>query len=321
VLTGLVAIGLVVILPTVQAQQSKNPVLDGKDRLQRFDKYTEMKSTSAFKELKWQFLGPANISGRCTDVAVVEPKGKSYTLYVATASGGVWKTDNEGASWTPVFDQQASTAIGDIALDPTNSQVLWVGTGEANIFRSSQSGCGIFKTADGGKTWQHMGLENTFTIARIVIHPKNPDIIYVAASGHEWTTNPDRGVFKTTDGGKTWNKVLYVNEMTGANDLIMDPSDPNTLYATTWQRIRQKWNDPRNEADYTGSGIWKTTIAENHGNLSTPVCLKPNSAAGQVLIYQSRIQRFFTHLSITMISRVQMRIRKPVIPMVVHAVV
>ncbi|HBB92118.1 MAG TPA: hypothetical protein DC042_10470, partial [Bacteroidales bacterium] len=259
IIGGLIAVGLMVIIPMVQAQQAKSPVLAGKERLERFDKFTGLKSASAFKDLKWQFLGPTNISGRCTDAVVVQPKGKSYTMYVGTASGGVWRTDNEGVSWVPVFDRQVSAAIGDIALDPVNQQILWVGTGEANIFRSSQSGCGIFRTPDGGKTWQHMGLENTFTIARIVINPKNTGTVYVAASGHEWTANPDRGVYKTTDAGKTWEKVLYVNETTGAIDLVMDPSDPNTLYASTWQRIREKWNDPRNEPDYTGSGIWKTT--------------------------------------------------------------
>lgn len=258
VTTSLV-MGLLLLAPSTFAQQAKSPILTGQERLAQFDKFQAMKTASSFKDLNWQFLGPTNISGRCTDVAVVEPRGKSYTMYVATASGGVWKTINEGVTWEPVFDQQVSTAIGDIELDPKNPDVLWVGTGEANIFRSSQSGCGIFKTSDGGKTWKHMGLENTFTIGRIVINPKNTDILYVAASGHEWTTNPDRGVYKTTDGGKTWSKVLFVNEMTGAIDLVMDPSDPNILYASTWQRIRKKWNDPRTEENYTGSGIWKTT--------------------------------------------------------------
>lgn len=258
-LIGIMTAGLLTLAPSAFAQQAKSAVLTGKDRLAQFDKYLQMKSASTFKDLKWQFLGPVNISGRCTDIAVAEPRGKSYIMYVATASGGVWKTINEGVTWEPVFEQQASTAIGDIALDPQNQQVLWVGTGEANIFRSSQAGCGIYKTTDGGKTWKNMGLENTFTIARIVINPKNSDIVYVAASGHEWTTNPDRGVYKTSDGGNTWEKVLYVNEMTGAIDLVMDPSDPNTLYASTWQRIRKKWNDPRTEETYSGSGIWKTT--------------------------------------------------------------
>ncbi|MDD4645461.1 MAG: hypothetical protein PHY99_05695 [Bacteroidales bacterium] len=257
--TGILIAGFLAFTPAIFAQQSKPQILTGKERLSQFEKYQDMKAASSLKDLKWQFLGPTNISGRCTDVAIVEPRGKSYTMYAATASGGVWKTENEGVSWTCIFDQQASTAIGDIELDPHNPQVLWVGTGEANIFRSSQAGCGIYKTTDGGKSWKHLGLENTFTISRILVSPKNSDIIYVAASGHEWTNNPDRGVYKTADGGKTWDKVLYVNEMTGAMDLVMDPSDSNTLYATTWQRIRKKWNDPRTEANYTGTGIWKTT--------------------------------------------------------------
>jgi photosystem II stability/assembly factor-like uncharacterized protein len=257
----LTATGLIAFSPAL-AQQGKAPMLTGQERLSMFEKYQAMKSVSPFKDMKWQFVGPVNISGRCTDVAVVGPRGKSYAMYVATASGGVWKTVNEGVTWEPVFERQVSAAIGDIELDPANPDVLWVGTGEANIFRSSQSGCGIYKTTDGGKTWKHMGLENTFTIARIVVNPKNSDVVYVAASGHEWTTNPDRGIYKTADGGKTWTKILYVNDMTGAIDLVIDPSDPNTLYATTWQRIRKKWNDPRTEESYTGSGIWKT---ENGG--------------------------------------------------------
>ena len=238
--------------------QKKSPVTDGETRLELFSTHLDMIEKSSFKNLKWQFLGPINISGRCTDLAVVAPKGKNYTVYVASASGGVWKSENEGTSWMPVFEQQASTSIGDIALDPSNQNTLWVGTGEANIFRSSMAGSGIYKTTDGGKTWNHMGLAGTHTIARIVIDPDNTDIVYVAASGHEWTKNKERGIYKTTDGGKTWNKVLYVNDMTGANDLVMDPTNSNILYATTWQRIRKKWNDPRNEPDYSKSGIYKT---------------------------------------------------------------
>ncbi len=237
----------------------KSPIMDGKDRLEQFNKHQALLASSEFKDLHWQFLGPKNTSGRTTDVAVVYPKGKNYTMYVATASGGVWKTVNEGISWEPIFENEVTTSIGDIELDPKNQDVVWVGTGEANIFRSSHAGCGIYKSTDAGKTWKNMGLENTNTIARIVINPKNTDIIYVAAGGNEWTTNPDRGVYKTTNGGKSWEKVLYVDELTAANDLVMDPKDPNTLYATTWQRIRQKWNDPRTEPDYTNSGIWKTT--------------------------------------------------------------
>ncbi|MCK7535269.1 MAG: hypothetical protein MZV63_31910 [Marinilabiliales bacterium] len=148
------------------------------------------------------------------------------------------------------------------------------GNREGEYFRSSQAGCGIYKTADGGKTWNHMGLENTFTIARIVINFKNTNVVY-AASGHEWTNNPDRGVYKTTDGGKTWNKVLFVNDMTGAIDLVMDPSDPNNLYATTWQRIRKKWNDPRTEPDYNADRVFEISQCRKTWEPINPGILEP----------------------------------------------
>jgi photosystem II stability/assembly factor-like uncharacterized protein len=280
------------VLPAVAQQQpqrvaSTDPTL----RIRGFATHQSMKESSPFKDLKWQFLGPKNVSGRCTDVAVVTPKGRNYTIYVATASGGLWKTDNEATTWQPVFEQAASTALGDVTVASSNPAVVWAGTGEQNLFRSSQAGIGVYKSVDGGATWEHMGLADTYTIARIVIHPKNPDIVYVAASGHEWTNNAERGVFRTVDGGKTWKKVLFVDEKTGANDLVMDPQDPNTLYATTWQRIRLKWNDPRNFTDYGGSGVYRTTDggatwrpinkglpdAKFRGRIGIDVCLrKPN---------------------------------------------
>jgi photosystem II stability/assembly factor-like uncharacterized protein len=234
--------------------QSTDPAL----RLKGFELHQEMLKKSPTKDLKWQFAGPTNVGGRCIDVAVIAPKGKNYTIYVASASGGLWKTENEGTTWDPVFEQYPSAAIGDVAVAPSDPNILWLGTGEANIFRSSQAGCGIFKSTDAGKTWQYMGLTDTYTIPRIIIHPKNPDVVYVAASGHEWTANNERGVYKTVDGGKTWQKVLFVNDQTGAIDLVMDPKESETLYAATWQRTRFRWNDPRNKPDYTGSGIHKT---------------------------------------------------------------
>jgi len=243
---------------SLQAQkitQSTDPEL----RLKWYEEHTAMIEKSLFKHLPWQFLGPTNISGRCTDVAVVAPKGKYYTMYAAAASGGVWKTVNEGTTWEPVFEHGPSTSVGDVTIAPSNHKIVWIGLGEANIFRSSMAGAGVYKSTDEGKTWQYMGLAGTHTIPRIVIHPENPDIVYVAASGHEWTDNEERGVFKTTDGGETWEKILYINEKTGAIDLVMDPSDSKTLYAATWQRIRKRWNDPRNESGYSGSGIYKTT--------------------------------------------------------------
>ncbi len=227
--TALVWLAVVGATPT-QAQQT-DPV----QRLQWYESHAAMKGQSAFKNLPWQFLGPTNISGRMTDIAVVEPRGQSYTVYAAGATGGVWKTLNEGTTWFPVFEHGPSTSIGDVTIAPSNPSVVWVGTGEANIFRSSHAGAGVFKSTDAGDTWQNMGLTGTHTIPRIVIHPTNPDVVYVAASGHEWTNNEDRGVYKTTDGGESWEKILYINEMTGAIDLVMDPSNPNTLYAATWQ--------------------------------------------------------------------------------------
>lgn len=259
---------LLMIVATSFAQ--KSPIMDGQERLKRFNQHLNLIDNSSHKDLNWQFLGPTNISGRVTDVEAVKPKGQNYTIWVATASGGVWKTENEGNTWISTFDDQVTTDIGDLAIDPKNPDIVWVGTGEANIFRSSMAGCGIYKTTDGGETWKNMGLENTNTIGRVVINPENTDIIYVAASGNEWTTNPERGVYKTTDGGKTWKKVLYVDEMTGANDLVMDPTDPNTLYACTWQRVREKWGDPRAYKGYTGNGIWKTTDGgENWKEINT----------------------------------------------------
>ena len=289
---SLIALAAVLVFAAEPAKppkvvQSTSPEL----RFKGFAEYQAMLQASKFKDLKWQYLGPTNVSGRVTDVAVVAPKGKNYTIYVASASGGVWKTENEGTTWTPIFEHEATAAVGDIAVAPSDPRVVWVGTGEHNIFRSSQAGCGVYKSTDGGKTWANMGLVDTNTIARIVVHPANPDIVYVAAGGHEWTSNAERGVFKTTDGGKTWQKVLFVNDQTGAYDLVMDPKDNGTLYAATWQRTRMKWNDPRNFPAYTGSGVFKTTDggktwspinaglpeARFRGRIGLDVCLtKPN---------------------------------------------
>jgi len=239
--------------------QVKSPILTGVEKAALYSKQTAMKASSPFKDLKWQYIGPTNISGRCTDVEAVTPHGKSYTIWVGSATGGVWKSINEGTTFEPVFDAMPTASIGDIAIDPNNPEVVWVGTGEANIFRSSNAGCGVFKTIDGGKTWSLTGLENTFTIGRIRVNPKNSDIVYVAATGHEWTPNEERGLFKTTDGGKSWTKILYVDENTGVYDVVLDPKDPNTIYCTAWERVRLKWNDPRTTENMVNNGIWKST--------------------------------------------------------------
>jgi len=243
--------------PLAGAQQAAS-VTDPDERMRLYEEHVAMAEASSFKSVPWQFIGPTNTSGRMTDIAVVTPKGDNYTIYVAGASGGVWRTQNEGTTWEPVFEHAASTSIGAVKVAPSNPNIVWVGTGEGNIFRSSMAGAGVYKSTDAAATWTHMGLTDTNTIPRIVIHPTNPDIVYVAASGHEWTNNEERGLYKTTDGGETWDKILYISERTGVIDLVMDPSEPDTLYAATWQRVRKKWNDPRNEPDYTESGIYRT---------------------------------------------------------------
>ena len=226
--------------------------------LKAYDTYTTMRKASPTQAVNWSYLGPTNISGRSTDHAVADKDGRRR-IYAAYATSGIWKTDDDGATWQVIWEHMPSTSIGDIAVAPSNPDVVWVGTGEANIFRASMAGVGIYKSTDAGKTWQHMGLTDSQTIARIVVHPTNPDIVYVAASGHEWTDNETRGVFKTTDGGRTWSKILYKSPRTAAIDLVMHPGDPNTLYAATWQRIRRKWSDPRVEPGYNESTIMKTT--------------------------------------------------------------
>jgi photosystem II stability/assembly factor-like uncharacterized protein len=262
ILVVVVALGMVGLLAAVQPKapakaQKKIENTDPAQRLKWFDQHKAMKDQSPFKDLKWRFIGPMDLGGRCTDVAV-PAKGGRNVFYVAAATGGVWKTTNAGVTWEPIFDDMPTQSIGDIAVAESDPNIVWAGTGEANIFRASEPGIGVFKSTDGGKTWSHMGLEGTSTIGRIVIHPTNPDIVYVAASGHEWTYNPDRGVFKTADGGKTWQKVLYVNERVGSNDLVMDPQEPDTLYAATWNRIRRRWSDPVPGGE---DGLYKTTDA------------------------------------------------------------
>ena len=198
--------------------------------------------TANLAALKWRSVGPANTGGRVDDFAVARVPGAPDAIYVATASGGVFKSTNQGTSWAPVFDGvDAMMSIGDVTVAPSNPNVVWVGTGESNNRQSSSWGDGVYKSVNGGSSWLHMGLKDTRHINRIVIHPSNPDIVYVAAVGHLWGSNAERGVFKTTDGGRTWTKVLYVDENTGANDIVIDPQDPETLIASTYQRQRKAW--------------------------------------------------------------------------------
>ncbi len=285
--TAVLAAAVLCAALSVPALRAQAPAkADAAFLLKAYDTYRSMTSSSPYRGIPWQYLGPTNISGRATDIDVADRAG-SRRIYVAYATSGVWKTDDDGASWQPIFDEQATPSIGDLALAPSNPDIVWIGTGEANIFRASMAGTGIYKSTDGGKTFRHSGLTDTQTIARIVVHPTNPAIVYVAATGHEWTDNEMRGVFKTTDGGTSWTKVFYRSPRTGANDLVMDPADPNTLYAAMWQRMRRKWSDPRVEPDYNEGGVWKTTDA---GKTWTEVNtgLPPATARGRIGIDISR---------------------------------
>ncbi len=184
-------------------------------------------------------IGPAGMSGRVADIDAVI--ANPDIIYVGTASGGVWKSENAGITWKPIFDRQPVASIGAVRVFQANPDIVWVGTGEANPRNSVSVGKGVYKSLDGGKTWQYLGLGETERIARIVLHPTDPDIAYVAALGKAWGENPQRGVYKTTDGGKTWRKILYVNERTGAANLVMDPANPNKLLAALWEYRRWPW--------------------------------------------------------------------------------
>lgn len=212
-------------------------------------------------------IGPAAMSGR---VAAVEGSAADPDLlYLGSAGGGVWKSVNGGLSWTPVFDDQPVASIGALAIAPGNAEDVWVGTGEANVRNSVSIGDGVYRSRDGGRTWKHLGLKETERIARIALDPRDPQVAYVAALGRLWGENPERGVFKTTDGGRTWKKVLYVDERTGAADLAMDPANPNKLFAAMWQFRRWPWSfrsgGPGSglHVTYDGGETWRRATPED----------------------------------------------------------
>jgi photosystem II stability/assembly factor-like uncharacterized protein len=192
------------------------------------------------KKMTWRAIGPANMGGRVTALAVVESDPSTY--YVATASGGLLKTTNNGTTFTHLFDKQATVSIGDVAVAPSDPNVLYVGTGEQNPRNSVTYGDGVYKSTDAGKTWKNVGLTKTYSIGKVVIHPKDPNTVYVGAMGRVYGPNEERGLFKTTDGGKTWRKVLYVDDKTGVIDFRMDPSDPETLIVGMWGRQRDEFD-------------------------------------------------------------------------------
>jgi photosystem II stability/assembly factor-like uncharacterized protein len=194
---------------------------------------------SAVGGLRLRSIGPATISGRIGDLAV-HPTHRD-TWYVAVASGGLWKTTNHGVTFSPIFDGEGSYAIGTVVLDPNNPNVVWVGTGENNAQRSVSYGDGVYQSVDGGRNWRNLGLKESEHIGKIVIDPRNSDVVYVAAQGPVFRSGGDRGLYKTTDGGKTWNKILDGGDWAGVTDLAMDPRDPDVLLAAVWQRARRQW--------------------------------------------------------------------------------
>ena len=198
---------------------------------------------AVLKGLTFRNIGPFRTAAWVTEVAVPETPlhDHLYTIYAATRSGGLWKTTNAGTTWTPISDSVGAAAVGAVAIAPSNPSIVWMGTGDQANARSSYSGTGVFKSVDAGATWQFMGLPDSHHIARIVIHPKNPDIVYIAAMGHLFSRNDERGVFRTIDGGKTWKKVLYVNDGVGAIDLVIDRKTPAVLYAAMYDKDRRPW--------------------------------------------------------------------------------
>lgn len=207
-----------------------------------------------FDQLRAREIGPAALGGRIHDVEGVP--GDPFTVYVASASGGLWKTVNKGTTWTPIFEGQKVATFGDVAIFEGNPDILYVGTGEQNNRQSSSWGNGVYRSNDAGKTWTHLGLAATRHIGRMAIHPTNSEVAFVAAAGDLWKATPDRGVYRTTDGGRSWEKVLYVDSLTGATDLVVNPRDPNLIVAATYQRLRTPWGF---NGGGPGSRVYKST--------------------------------------------------------------
>ncbi|MFN8220260.1 MAG: hypothetical protein U0S12_09050 [Fimbriimonadales bacterium] len=239
----------------VEAKKYMEPVPRGMAasvRMKGYQQRLQMEAASPFANIKWRSVGPEIQGGRVIDFDVPEQDQKS--LYVSFATGGLWRSTNYGQNWTPLFDNESAFAIGDTAVSK-DGKTIWVGTGENNSQRTSYSGTGVFKSTDSGKTWQHMGLEETHRIGRVLIDPRNDNTVYVGAIGSLYTSNPARGVFKTTDGGKTWNQVLKLDDLTGVIDMAMDPRNPDVIYAAAWERDRRAWNFREGGP---GSAIYKT---------------------------------------------------------------
>lgn len=253
ILAGLSIITLSSAVPVA----AKRPAPAGPDTVASqqaaWQQHQQLTAESEFHGLKWRAIGPVVQGGRVVDIEV-DPNNP-YTFYAAYASGGLWKTSNNGVSFQPLTDAMPTMIIGDIAIDPNNSEVLWVGTGEANSSRSSYGGMGMYKSADGGASWQHMGLAASDRIARVLIDPRNSQRLLVAALGKLYTPGGQRGVFVSDDGGASWRNTLPGEGYTGAIDLVMNPANPDIVYAATWERRRTPWEFTEGG---DGSGIWRS---------------------------------------------------------------
>ena len=211
-------------------------------------------STNQLDQLTFRNIGPSVAGGRIHDIEILP--NDPATVFIASASGGIWKSTNKGTTWKPVFDDQAVSTFGDMAISLSNPDVIYAGSGEQQNRQSTSWGNGVYKSENQGETWRSIGLEKTYHIARVIIHPENPNIVFVAALGNLWNSSKERGVYQTTNGGKNWKKVLYIDEMTGVVDMAMDKNNPNILYAATYQRMRKAWGF---NGGGPGSGIYKTT--------------------------------------------------------------
>jgi photosystem II stability/assembly factor-like uncharacterized protein len=277
---GLVAIGLLSLMAVPGWSDDKSParqqqIAELEKQIQALSqKLSELRRTDTptpapsvtegalpaewVKSLTWRSIGPANMGGRITALAVFEADPSTY--YVATASGGLLKTVNNGVTFEHQFDREATVSIGDVCVAPSDRNIVWVGTGENNPRNSVSYGDGVYKSTDGGRTWKNMGLKKSFQIGRLAIHPTNPNIVYVGALGRLYGPNEERGLYKTTNGGETWEKILYIDDKTGVIDMQMHPRDPETLLVATYERQRDGFdtNDPAKKWG-PGSGLYKTT--------------------------------------------------------------
>lgn len=264
---------------TIFAQTTPQPpATPAEDRIKSYEQHQMLAENSLVKGVSFQNIGPTVFSGRVVDVDVYEQDPSHF--YVAYASGGLWKTTNNGISFDPLFDDEMVMTLGDIAVD-WEENIIYAGTGENNSSRSSYSGVGMYKSTDDGANWEHIGLGETHHISRIIIHPEDPNTVWVAALGHLYSANPERGLYKTTDGGDTWEKTLYVNDNAGAVDLVIDPDNPDVLYCATWERTRRAWNFVESGE---GSGIYKSTDGGDTWELMTPSggVFPADSGAGRI---------------------------------------